>query len=70
MPWLTLEGQALSGTPPARSQRGEERSTFTSLELIPIPKIDTAKGDDNIRDAPSETEGITKITIVMRRCPT
>eukprot|EP00959_Pyramimonas_sp_CCMP1952_P270862 5662647-Pyramimonas_sp.AAC.1 len=40
-----------------------------SLEHIPIPKIDTPKGDDNLRDSPSKNKGIPEIGIVMRRCP-
>eukprot|EP00959_Pyramimonas_sp_CCMP1952_P134472 2813469-Pyramimonas_sp.AAC.1 len=41
----------------------------TSLELTPIPKMGTPKGDDNLRDAPSKKKGAPKIGIVMRRCP-
>eukprot|EP00959_Pyramimonas_sp_CCMP1952_P105963 2215582-Pyramimonas_sp.AAC.1 len=41
----------------------------TSLELTPVLKIDTPKGDGNLRDAPSNTEGTPKMGVVMGPCP-
>eukprot|EP00959_Pyramimonas_sp_CCMP1952_P277336 5798153-Pyramimonas_sp.AAC.1 len=42
-------------------------SVLTALGRTPTPEINKPKVDDNLRDAPSETEGILKIGIEMRR---